>query len=80
MSVTEFAVHLGVSGRMVAKWEAGGESIRPRPINQAALDTSLAMATEEVKSRFTHILVGARNSTESCLSVSSPNISTLEPV
>jgi len=30
---------------MVSKWEAGGESIRPRPVNQAALDTSLALMT-----------------------------------
>jgi formylglycine-generating enzyme required for sulfatase activity len=43
---------------MVSKWEAGGDSIRPRPLNQAALDTSLAMATVEVKARFTRIAVG----------------------
>jgi Sulfatase-modifying factor enzyme 1 len=43
---------------MVSKWEAGGESIRPRPLNQAALDTSLALASDEVKSRFAHIVTG----------------------
>jgi hypothetical protein len=58
MSVREFARHLGVSDRMVSKWEAGGEAIRPRPLNQAALDTSLALASPEIKSRFTHIAVG----------------------
>lgn len=58
MSVREFAAHLGVSDRMVSKWEAGGEAIRPRPLNQAALDTSLALASADVKSRFTHIAVG----------------------
>jgi len=58
MSVREFAAHLGISDRMVSKWEAGGEAIRPRPLNQAALDTSLTMATAEVKARFTRIAVG----------------------
>jgi hypothetical protein len=43
---------------MVSKWEAGGEAIRPRPLNQAALDTSLGMATSEVKNRFAHIVAG----------------------
>jgi formylglycine-generating enzyme required for sulfatase activity len=52
MSVREFAAHLGVSDRMVSKWEAGGLAIRPRPINQAALDTSLARSAAEVKARF----------------------------
>lgn len=52
MSVREFAAHLGVSDRMVSKWEAGGEGIRPRPLNQAALDTSLARASAEIKDRF----------------------------
>jgi hypothetical protein len=56
MSVREFAAHLGVSDRMVSKWEAGGESIHPRPLNQAALDTSLAMSTPEVKDRFRTML------------------------
>jgi formylglycine-generating enzyme required for sulfatase activity len=58
MSVREFAAHLGVSDRMVSKWEAGGEGIRPRPLNQSALDTSLALADADVKTRFTHIAVG----------------------
>jgi len=59
MSVREFAAHLGVSDRVVSKWEAGGGAIRPRPLNQAALDTSLAMASPAEKSRFTLIAVGA---------------------
>jgi transcriptional regulator with XRE-family HTH domain len=57
-SVREFAAHLGVSDRMVSKWEAGGSAICPRPLNQAALDTSLALADSEVKSRFAHIVLG----------------------
>jgi formylglycine-generating enzyme required for sulfatase activity len=52
MSVREFASHLGVSDRMVSKWEAGGPSIRPRPVNQAALDTSLSHAHVDVRARF----------------------------
>jgi formylglycine-generating enzyme required for sulfatase activity len=52
MSVREFAAHLGVSDRMVSKWEAGGTSIRPRPVNQEALDTSLTRASADVKARF----------------------------
>jgi formylglycine-generating enzyme required for sulfatase activity len=52
MSVREFAAHLGVSDRMVSKWEAGGQTIRPRPVNQAALDTSLARSSAEVRARF----------------------------
>ncbi|MGH3468647.1 MAG: helix-turn-helix domain-containing protein, partial [Thermocrispum sp.] len=38
MSIREFAAHLGVSDRMVSKWEAAGEHFQPRPMNQAALD------------------------------------------
>ena len=52
MSVREFAAHLGVSDRMVSKWEAGGRGIRPRPINQQALDTSLRQADPEAQERF----------------------------
>jgi DNA-binding transcriptional regulator YiaG len=52
MSIREFAAHLGVSDRMVSKWEAGGAAIRPRPVNQAALDTSLARSGAEVRARF----------------------------
>jgi transcriptional regulator with XRE-family HTH domain len=55
MSVREFATHLGVSDRMVSKWEASGEAIRPRPMNQAALDTSLAMASPEARTRFNQL-------------------------
>jgi formylglycine-generating enzyme required for sulfatase activity len=57
MSVREFAAHLGISDRMVSKWEAGGETIRPRPLNQAALDTSLSLASADIRSRFTRIAI-----------------------
>lgn len=52
LSIREFAARIGVSERMVSRWEAGGESIQPRPINQAGLDSLLAAATEDERSRF----------------------------
>ncbi|MGI9001017.1 MAG: SUMF1/EgtB/PvdO family nonheme iron enzyme [Pseudonocardia sp.] len=52
MSIRAFAAHLGVSERMIAKWEAAGESIHPRPVNQAALDTSLGCSGTDVQERF----------------------------
>ena len=52
MSQRDFAAHLGVSERMVAKWESGGDKINPRPVNQSALDTSLACAPPDVRARF----------------------------
>lgn len=55
MSVREFAGHLGVSSRMVSKWEASGTGIRPRPVNQAALDTSLLRTDPHTRARFQQI-------------------------
>lgn len=52
MSLIEFAGHLGVSERMVSKWEAKGPDITPRPVNQAALDTSLSRLTPNDLTRF----------------------------
>ncbi|WP_406267705.1 XRE family transcriptional regulator [Nocardia sp. NBC_00881] len=52
MSIREFAAHLGVHERLVSKWEAGGVRVHPRPINQAALDTSLARSDDVVRARF----------------------------
>jgi|GEM_PF-1696666 len=52
MSIREFAAHLGVHERLVSKWEAGGIRVHPRPVNQAALDTSLARSDDVVRARF----------------------------
>src|SRR5262249_34462003 len=52
MSVRQFARHLGVSDRMISKWEAAGSNIRPRPVNQAALDQSLRQCTPFERNRF----------------------------
>jgi hypothetical protein len=58
MSIRQFAKHLGVSDRMISKWEAGGANIRPRPINQAALDESLRRCTPAELNRFDGALTG----------------------
>ncbi|SNR29231.1 Formylglycine-generating enzyme, required for sulfatase activity, contains SUMF1/FGE domain [Haloechinothrix alba] len=55
MSIREFAAHLGVSERMISKWEAGGESITPRPVNQAALDTCLTRSDPDTQARFSYL-------------------------
>jgi transcriptional regulator with XRE-family HTH domain len=52
MSVREFAEHLGVSDRMVSKWEASGTLTRPGPLNQGALDESLRRCSEDERRRF----------------------------
>ncbi len=55
MSIVAFAEHLGVSPRMVSKWEAGREGIVPRPVNQAALDSSLAASGADTQGRFVQL-------------------------
>lgn len=55
MSIREFAAHLGVSERMISKWEAGGENATPRPVNQAALDTCLTRADPDAQARFSFL-------------------------
>jgi transcriptional regulator with XRE-family HTH domain len=62
MTIREFAEHLGVAVRTVAKWEAHGSAIAPMPVMQAALDTALARAPDEVKSRFSMLLAARRDS------------------
>ncbi|GAB3298052.1 helix-turn-helix domain-containing protein [Parasphingorhabdus pacifica] len=59
MSIREFAAHLGVSERMISKWEAGKGDIRPRPINQAALDTCLNRSDSDTWARFSHLTNGS---------------------
>lgn len=63
MSLRDFAAHLGVSDRMVSRWEAAGERIQPRPVNQEALDTSLDRATEQERERFVALLHNAVGAT-----------------
>jgi formylglycine-generating enzyme required for sulfatase activity len=56
MSLSEFADHLGVSRRTVAKWEAGGRTLSPGRANQEALDTSLTLAGVQARARFAAIM------------------------
>ncbi|WP_433620948.1 SUMF1/EgtB/PvdO family nonheme iron enzyme [Nocardia sp. CA-120079] len=52
MSLIEFAAHIGVNPRVISRWEAGGANIRPRPVNQAALDTILSRLNDDELARF----------------------------
>lgn len=52
LSLREFAARLGVSDRMVSRWEAAGRHIQPRPFTQALLDTALRRADDETVERF----------------------------
>ncbi|MEU9758080.1 helix-turn-helix transcriptional regulator, partial [Streptomyces althioticus] len=56
MSLMEFAEKLGVSDRIVSRWEADGERATLRMVNQAALDTLLAKADKDAQGRFVGIL------------------------
>ena len=47
-----FAEHLGVAPRTIAKWRERPEMV-PSPQLQEALDTSLNLATQETRARFT---------------------------
>jgi transcriptional regulator with XRE-family HTH domain len=49
MTVRAFGAHLGVSHRMVSKWEAGAY---PRPRSEELLDVALRRASDEAKQRF----------------------------
>jgi DNA-binding transcriptional regulator YiaG len=51
-SLNEFAARLGVSKRIVTKWEAGADRLRPSAGSQGLLDTMLRRAPEDVRSRF----------------------------
>ncbi|MGW7295358.1 SUMF1/EgtB/PvdO family nonheme iron enzyme [Streptomyces xiamenensis] len=56
MSLVAFAQHIGVSERMVSKWEARGPSITPRPANQSAFDASLSLSPPDVRDRFAALI------------------------
>jgi transcriptional regulator with XRE-family HTH domain len=56
LSIRDFAATLGVSERMVSKWEAGGKNLIPRVVNQQALDTFLEASSPEEQTRFTDMI------------------------
>jgi transcriptional regulator with XRE-family HTH domain len=61
LTIRDFADHLGVAERTVAKWEAGGSAMVPVPVMQAALDTVLERAADEAKARFGMLLAATRD-------------------
>lgn len=63
MSQREFAAHLGVSERTVAKWDSRGAETKPRGEFQRMLDTALAHAPFDAQKRF-HALQGDRSATQ----------------
>lgn len=52
LSVRDFAARLGIGVRTVNKWEARQAGITPLPHMQEVLDTALARASDEAKTRF----------------------------
>jgi len=56
MSIRSFAAAIGISERMVSKWEAAGGEINPRPVNQHALDSFLAASSADVHARFSALM------------------------
>jgi tetratricopeptide (TPR) repeat protein/DNA-binding XRE family transcriptional regulator len=56
LTIRDFAEHLGVAERTVAKWEAGGSAMVPVLVMQAALDTVLERASDQAKGRFGMLL------------------------
>ncbi|XVU30628.1 SUMF1/EgtB/PvdO family nonheme iron enzyme [Actinoplanes sp. CA-054009] len=62
MSLAAFAAHLGVSERTLSNWEAKGDEVTIREVNQAALDTSLRVSGVDVHERFALFLGNASDS------------------
>ncbi|GGZ82063.1 hypothetical protein ACFOOM_22280 [Streptomyces echinoruber] len=56
MNGRDFAAEVGVSHRMLVKWEKRGETITPRAMYQSALDTMLAVAGPAVQERFATLI------------------------
>lgn len=56
MNGKDFAAKVGISTRQLVNWEGRGESIKPHPNNQAALDTLLSTSTPDAQWRFAQLL------------------------
>ncbi|MFF2506345.1 SUMF1/EgtB/PvdO family nonheme iron enzyme [Streptomyces sp. NPDC058067] len=56
MNGKDFAATVGVSSRQVENWEGRSATIRPKPANQAALDTLLSTAPLDAQWRFAQLL------------------------
>lgn len=72
MSIRTFAATLGVSERMVSKWEKGATGIHPRPVNQSALDSLLAASSVEVHTRFSILIDETASSTDDEMTAEDP--------
>ncbi len=59
LSIRAFAGYLGIDARTVNKWEARHTTITLRPHTQALMDTALARASEEVRTRFSQTVSSA---------------------
>jgi transcriptional regulator with XRE-family HTH domain len=55
LSTREFAEQLGISDRIVSKWEVGGRSAIPRPFSQQILDIALERSSEVERERFVQL-------------------------
>ncbi|GAA1859350.1 hypothetical protein GCM10009736_27920 [Actinomadura bangladeshensis] len=69
----EFAAELGVSERMIVRWEKG--NVTPRPINQQGLDTILAACSPDVQARFAEMI----GLTSPATSAQDPGVSSEQP-
>lgn len=56
MNGKDFAAKVGISTRQLVNWEGRGESIKPHPSNQAALDTLLSTSSPDAQRRFAQLL------------------------
>ncbi|WP_226966739.1 SUMF1/EgtB/PvdO family nonheme iron enzyme [Streptomyces phaeolivaceus] len=52
----DFSAKVGISTRQLVNWEGRGESIKPHPNNQAALDTLLSTSSPDAQWRFAQLL------------------------
>lgn len=52
MSVRDFGAHVGLSARLIAKWEAEGKDLELRPANQQLLDRCLEGSDTIERARF----------------------------
>lgn len=73
-SQRDFAAHLGISLRNIARWEEHLDAVTPRPEAQQILDTALAQAPRDVKQRFASLLAPA-NSNQGFDSVTDHHVS-----
>jgi transcriptional regulator with XRE-family HTH domain len=61
LSVRDFAATLGVTERMVSKWEAAGVGITPRPAKQEMFDKLFANLDTGALNRFGHLSVSTQD-------------------